>query len=447
MILLDTTTRSLEVDLTGAVATNQLPFVASYVNVSQSTFAMSAASTNTGATNNTTAVTLVAAPGATTTRQLKYLSIKNSDTAAVELWVQMNDNSTLREIWKGTLAVGDTLFYVDGAGWNVLNSSGQIKNGGAATFTATRVPFADSGGNLTSDSGFTFNTTGDILTVGALNITGSTAASWYLPSADNLRTPHSVTIDDNLTVSSAGPHVFGNQTGLRVTLNGTAANRNWQFGVDDPTSGAFTLTPSTANGGTTFTTPVLSIVGSTGAVTLAGTLTVSGSGGAIVSGAGPSVFGHTASVGARLGEILETNTSSNYGGVALNTWSATGGEHTLIDINRSKSATKGTFTAVVSGDNIGSFIFRGADGTGFVNTALIQVQVDGTVGTNQVPGKFIIQTANSSGTMTNAILISSAQALTLPGHASGTPTFTAGDKYLVVDASGNIHVSALGPAS
>ncbi|HAM41645.1 MAG TPA: hypothetical protein DCP69_10000 [Candidatus Omnitrophica bacterium] len=32
-------------------------------------------------------------------------------------------------------------------------------------------------------------------------------------------------------------------------------------------------------------------------------------------------------------------------------------------------------------------------------------------------------------------------------HVSGTPTFAAGDKYLVVDASGNFHVSALGPAS
>jgi len=26
-------------------------------------------------------------------------------------------------------------------------------------------------------------------------------------------------------------------------------------------------------------------------------------------------------------------------------------------------------------------------------------------------------------------------------------TFAAGDKYLVVDASGNVHVSAIGPAS
>lgn len=200
-MILDTTTRSLEVDLTGSVATSQLPFVASYVDINQSTFAMSAASTNTGATNNTTAVTLVAVPGATTSRQLKYLSIKNSDTAAVELWVQVNDNGTLREIWKGTLAVGDTLVYIDSAGYSVINSSGQIKSGATGTFTSTRVPFADSGGNLTTDAGFTFNTTGDILTVGAINVTGTTAPTtgWYSPSAGLIRTPNNVIADGTIT--------------------------------------------------------------------------------------------------------------------------------------------------------------------------------------------------------------------------------------------------------
>ena len=290
MILLDATTRTLEVDLTGAVATNQLPFVASYVDVNQNTFAMSAASTNTGTTNNTTAVTLVAAPGATTTRQLKYLSIKNSDTAAVELWVQVNDNATLREIWKGTLAVGDTLFYVDGAGWNVLNSSGQIKNGGFATFTATRVPFADSGGNLTSDSGFTFNTTGDILTVGAINVTGTTAPTtgWYSPGADAIRSPNSVTIDDNLTVSGGTIKQSVTNDGLRViggTVSGTDASLE-VFGSTHATlvnnanlNAAVTKIRST-DGGTT----VATFTASTLATTLAGNLTVSGTGTSLFSG-------------------------------------------------------------------------------------------------------------------------------------------------------------------
>ena len=41
------------------------------------------------------------------------------------------------------------------------------------------------------------------------------------------------------------------------------------------------------------------------------------------------------------------------------------------------------------------------------------------------------------------LTMSATGALTLVG----TPGFSAGDKYLIVDANGNVHVSALGPAS
>lgn len=41
----------------------------------------------------------------------------------------------------------------------------------------------------------------------------------------------------------------------------------------------------------------------------------------------------------------------------------------------------------------------------------------------------------------------SSKAVTLHGHVAGTATFASGDKYLLVDASGHVHVSALGPAS
>ena len=38
-------------------------------------------------------------------------------------------------------------------------------------------------------------------------------------------------------------------------------------------------------------------------------------------------------------------------------------------------------------------------------------------------------------------------AIGIPGHKAGTTTRVAGDCYLLVDASGNVHVSATGPAS
>jgi len=112
MIILDSALKTLEVKLAGAITTTQLPWVVTYVDVNQSTFAVSAASEADGATNSGTAVTMVAAPGATTSRQIKFLSVFNVDTAVATVTIQLNNNGTLRIIWKGTLAVGDTLQYV-----------------------------------------------------------------------------------------------------------------------------------------------------------------------------------------------------------------------------------------------------------------------------------------------------------------------------------------------
>ena len=126
MIILNATTKSLEVDLDGAITTNQLPFQANYVDVTISTYTPIEAD---GATNSTTAVTLVAAPSSDTQRQVKLLTIYNADTVAAVVSVQYNNNGTLRTIIKVTLPVGATLAYTDGEGWKVTNSSGAIVTG------------------------------------------------------------------------------------------------------------------------------------------------------------------------------------------------------------------------------------------------------------------------------------------------------------------------------
>lgn len=129
MILLDTTTRKLEILLGGTVTTNQLPFVASYVDITATGFSPAS---NTGQTNNSTPVTIVDVPAASTQRQLKFASVYNADTVAATVTIRLNDNSTLRKIFVIALTSGDTLIYSDGA-WQVMNSSGQVKTslGGA----------------------------------------------------------------------------------------------------------------------------------------------------------------------------------------------------------------------------------------------------------------------------------------------------------------------------
>ena len=123
MITLDAVTKSLEVDLDEA-ATTELPIVAAWVDITTTVFTPGHSDTN---TNDTTAVTAVAAPGASTQRQVKFLSVSNSDNVAHTVTVQYNNNGTLRRIVKVTLAVTDSLVYSSGSGWQVIDSSGGLK--------------------------------------------------------------------------------------------------------------------------------------------------------------------------------------------------------------------------------------------------------------------------------------------------------------------------------
>lgn len=113
MIILDATTKSLEIKLAGTVTANQLPYVLGYVDLLISDQSVSAVGSNDGTTNNATAVSVLAAPASGHTRQVKFLSVQNGDTAAATLTIQYNDNSTERAIITVTLAVGDNLIYTD----------------------------------------------------------------------------------------------------------------------------------------------------------------------------------------------------------------------------------------------------------------------------------------------------------------------------------------------
>ena len=170
MIILDTVDRLLQVVLAGSVTANHLPIVASYVDLSDTAYEPA---TNYVLTNNTTAVTIVPAPGAGVKRQIKLISVVNEDTASALVTVQYNDDATLRTIFKATLDVGDQLFYTDGEGWSVIDSSGSRKTGvtGPAGADASpagtngRVQFNDND-QFGADGQFSYDKTTDLLSVG-----------------------------------------------------------------------------------------------------------------------------------------------------------------------------------------------------------------------------------------------------------------------------------------
>lgn len=105
LLILDSTSKSIVVAMSGAAATTNPDFTAAWADNNGTTFTEGATD---GALNGTSSVTLVAAPAASTRRTIKAITIENKDTAAVTLTVSYNNASTLRTIAKVTLNVGDT---------------------------------------------------------------------------------------------------------------------------------------------------------------------------------------------------------------------------------------------------------------------------------------------------------------------------------------------------
>ena len=63
-----------------------------------------------------------------------------------------------------------------------------------------------------------------------------------------------------------------------------------------------------------------------------------------------------------------------------------------LAISHSRGSTSGSYTALVNGDDFGGIYFYGADGTQDVNGASITAMVDGTPGTNDMPGRLVFST-------------------------------------------------------
>jgi hypothetical protein len=127
MIILDSATKSVEVLLNGTVTTNQFDFVTSWVDIIGGPPPTSFLSGgNDGTTNNTTAVSIVPAPGALTQRQVKIITVYNADTASAIVTVRYKNGASTRKICVVTLVPGSTLFYTDGEGFRVIDSSGAL---------------------------------------------------------------------------------------------------------------------------------------------------------------------------------------------------------------------------------------------------------------------------------------------------------------------------------
>ena len=85
-----------------------------------------------------------------------------------------------------------------------------------------------------------------------------------------------------------------------------------------------------------------------------------------------------------------------------------------IAIGKSRGATVGDYTIVQSGDRLGGLSCNGSDGSAFVTAASVRAEVDGTPGTNDMPGRLIFGTTADGGSApTERMRIDSAGVVTI----------------------------------
>ena len=112
--------------------------------------------------------------------------------------------------------------------------------------------------------------------------------------------------------------------------------------------------------------------------------------------------------------LVSTSTSFGTGSLKINNNASIGSYFATSFSNafffvKSRSATVGQFTVVQSGDELGQVIFQGTDGSANITAAAILAYVDGTPGTNDMPGRLVFSTtADGAASPTERLRITSA---------------------------------------
>ena len=162
-----------------------------------------------------------------------------------------------------------------------------------------------------------------------------------------------------------------------------------------------------------------------------------------IDSAGRLLVGTSTSVATSVGQPPIQVTT----GQSIIRYSSTGSFPAVLDICHSKSNTIGTNTSLGDGDAIGRISYGGADGSSYVAAARVEAFVDGTPGTDDMPGRLVFSTtADGASSPTERMRITNEGDLwlgqtTAAGPGYGNPTtglgFDGSIKTLYVSASTN----------
>ncbi len=152
-MILDATTKKLQIVLAAAITTNQLVVVANWVDMT--TTVTTPGNTN-STTNSTTDVDIVAAPAASTQRVIQSLSVYNKDTVNATVTIKIDVSGTDSEIVKVVLQSAQSLVYTIGNGWQVVTAA--LQGSSKASFHANKNGTDQTGLAANTETKVTFTT-------------------------------------------------------------------------------------------------------------------------------------------------------------------------------------------------------------------------------------------------------------------------------------------------
>lgn len=197
-----------------------------------------------------TTTTILAAPGASTQRQIKYISINNTSATSNAVTVKKDISATEYDIFGPvTLAQNERLEYLDGQGWKVFASSGAIKNSinQGTNATSSSLSTVVLGADVTNNNAVA-NTIADVTGLSFPVVNGNkywfrfviryTAAATTTGSRWSINGP---------TTSAMA---FRVETPLIATVNSTdATSKSHMITYDNPTTANATSPNNTATAG------------------------------------------------------------------------------------------------------------------------------------------------------------------------------------------------------
>jgi hypothetical protein len=231
-LILDSTTKTIKVNMSAAAATTNPDFTVSYADNNSSNFVEGAAD---GALTGTSDATVVTAPASGYRRIIKGIFIENKDTAAVTITVKYDNGGTQRTIAKVTLNVGDT--------WS---SDGTYDTNGALKQTLGSVNVSTATGNLPVANGGTGATTS---TGSGANVLGTNPAITNPTVTNYVETAYTASTSTALTVSLANGtiQILTLTANATITMPTAGAGKSFIIILRQDATGSRTVTWTTVN--------------------------------------------------------------------------------------------------------------------------------------------------------------------------------------------------------